>query len=72
MPKCAKISKNRFVKYIYFNSKQAVVVLPVGSPKLDRSRLYEPGGNSDTDSSDAGSSDVGSELKHSAWCSRGS
>jgi hypothetical protein len=52
------------VKHVYFNSKQAVVVLPAGSPELDRSRLYEPEGNSDTNPSDAGSSDVGSELKH--------
>jgi len=72
MPKCAKILKKRFFKYVYFISKQAVVVLPAGPSKLDRSRLYEPEGNSETNPSDAGSRDVGSKLKHSAWCSRGS
>jgi hypothetical protein len=37
-----KISKNRFEKYENFIAKQAVVLLPVGSPKPGRSRRYNP------------------------------
>ena len=50
-----------------------VTMLPVGCPKLDKSRGWEPEkerciseGNSNTNSSDVRSSDISSNLKHKA------
>jgi hypothetical protein len=58
---------------VTLRAKPAVALLPVGSPKSDRSRVQEPDeerclgdGKSNKNSPDAGSSDISSDLKHRA------
>jgi hypothetical protein len=56
---------------VTLRAKPAVALLPIGSPKPDRSRGQEPikerclgDGKSNKNSPDAGKSDISNDLKH--------
>jgi hypothetical protein len=58
---------------VTMRTKSVVALLPVGCPKPDSPREYEPDekrwlgyGNSNRNSSDAGNSDTGTDMKHRA------